>query len=85
LLSAWQSRSGAPILASTRRSFIKLYALTLGFTAGAIAFLLIALTAVVGIPIVLNYIALAGSTDLLVRMLRWPILFVCITVALARL
>src|SRR5712691_10044261 len=91
-ISLWSANSGINALFDAlnivysekeKRSFIKLYALTLGFTTGAIAFLLIALAAVVGIPIVLNYIGLAGSTDLLVRMLRWPILFVCITVALA--
>src|SRR6266536_3530894 len=90
-ISLWSANSGINALFDAlnivysekeKRSFIKLYALTLGFTTGAIAFLLIALAAVVGIPIVLNYIGLAGSTDLLVRMLRWPILFVCITVAL---
>src|SRR6266849_7117807 len=56
-ISLWSANSGINALFDAlnivysekeKRSFIKLYALTLGFTTGAIAFLLIALAAVVG-------------------------------------
>ncbi|WP_158808818.1 YihY/virulence factor BrkB family protein [Beijerinckia sp. L45] len=66
-----------------KRGFIKLTAVTLGFTAGALVFLLIVMAAVVVLPIVLNFVGLEGSTDLLVRVARWPAVLVLLALFLA--
>ncbi len=66
-----------------KRSFIKLTALTLACTVGVILFVVIALVGVVVVPAVLNFVGLGGITDLLVRIVRWPILLVLIGVVLA--
>src|SRR5258705_7363950 len=66
-----------------KRGFIKLNALSLAFTLAGIAFVLLAIGAVVVLPVVLNYIGLSNATDLLVRIGRWPALFVMLTLALS--
>jgi membrane protein len=65
-----------------KRSYIKLSAIALIFTVGAIVFVLLSIAAVVALPIVLNYIPLPGLTDIVLRIARWPILFVMIAFAL---
>ncbi len=67
------------------RGFIKLTAVTLGFTAAALVFLILLLTAVVVIPLVLDFVGLKSSTDLLVRVGRWPAVLVLLTLFLAAL
>ncbi len=66
-----------------KRSFIRLNALSLCFTLGAIIFVLVALSAVVVLPIALDYVGLSGAADLLLRLGRWPALFVVLALALA--
>ena len=66
-----------------KRGVVKLTAVTLAFTAGALVFLLIVMSAVVVLPIVLNFVGLEGSTDLLVRIARWPAVLVLLAVFLA--
>jgi membrane protein len=66
-----------------KRGFIKLNALSLAFTLAGIVFVLLAIGAVVVLPVVLNYIGLSNATDLLVRIGRWPALFVMLTLALS--
>ncbi len=66
-----------------RRSFVRLTLLTFCFTLGALGFLMLALLAVVALPVVLNFIGLGGVTDLLLRFGRWPVLMLLLTVALA--
>jgi membrane protein len=66
-----------------KRSFIKLNALSLGFTLAGIAFVLLALGAVVVVPLLLEYLGLSSFADLLVRIARWPAMFVILTLALA--
>lgn len=65
------------------RSFIRLNLISLGFTFAGIAFILLALGAVVVVPLVLDYLGLSHSTDLLVRVLRWPAMFIVLALALA--
>ena len=66
-----------------KRGFIKLNLVTLCFTLAAIAALLLALGAVVVMPIALNLLGLHEVTDLLLRAVRWPILMALIIVGLA--
>ena len=66
-----------------KRGFIKLTLVSLCFTLAAIAVVLLALGAVVVMPIALNYLGLHASTDLLLRTLRWPVLLALIILGLA--
>jgi membrane protein len=66
-----------------KRSFIKLNIITLFVTLGIVAFILLTLAAVVAVPFALTYIPLPGVTALVVKIGRWPILFVLVTTALA--
>jgi membrane protein len=65
------------------RSFIKLNLVSLAFTVAAIAALLLALGAVVVLPIALSYLGLQNVTDLLFRLARWPLLLMLIVLGLA--
>jgi membrane protein len=66
-----------------KRGFIKLNLISLSFTLAGIVFVLLVLGAVVALPIALKYIGLSGAADLLVRIGRWPALFILLTLALA--
>ena len=66
-----------------KRSFIKLNLLTLLFTLIAIFSLMLALAAVVIAPMVLSAIGLSSLLSLSIAVLRWPLLFILVTVALA--
>ncbi|MBU6463581.1 MAG: YihY/virulence factor BrkB family protein [Bradyrhizobium sp.] len=66
-----------------KRSFVKLNAVSLVFTIAAIAFVVLALGAVVIVPVVLNYLSVSDFADLFVRIARWPAMFICLALALA--
>lgn len=66
-----------------KRSFLRLNAISLGFTLAAIAFVLLALGAVVVVPVVLNDLSLSKFADSLFRIVRWPAMFVAVALALA--
>ncbi len=66
-----------------KRGFIKLNLVSLCFTLGAIASLLLAVSAVVVMPIALSFLGLHAVTDLLIHLSRWPILVVLIILGLA--
>jgi membrane protein len=66
-----------------KRGFIKLNAVSLTFTAAAVAFVLVAIAAIVVLPVALKYLGLTNFIDQLLRIVRWPALFVALTIALA--
>ncbi len=66
-----------------KRGFIKLNLVSLAFTLAAIASLLVALGAVVVLPLLLNHLGLSSVTDALFRFARWPILIALVIVGLA--
>ena len=66
-----------------KRSFLHLNAITLLFTAGAILVFLLAIGALVVLPIALKYLPIPGGTEVLMRILRWPALLVAVAAALA--
>ena len=65
------------------RGFIKLNAISLGFTIGGIAFMLAALGSIVIVPVILGYVGLSNAGDLLLRIGRWPAMYLILTFALA--
>ena len=66
-----------------KRSFFKLNLVSLAFTLAAIGTLLVALTAVIVLPVALNFIGFQSATDLLLRLMRWPVLLILIVLGLA--
>jgi membrane protein len=56
-----------------KRGFIKLNVVSLAFTLAAIASLLLALGAVVVLPLLLNQLGLSSIPDTLFRVGRWPL------------
>ena len=66
-----------------KRGFIKLNLISLAFTVAAIGSVLVALGAVVILPVALNYLGLHNVTDLIFRLARWPILLLLVLCGLA--
>src|SRR5204863_7467553 len=66
-----------------KRGFIKLNLVSLAFTLGGIAAILVALAAVVVLPVVLSYFGLGSVGAILLSVLRWPVLLALIIVGLA--
>ncbi len=66
-----------------KRGFIKLTLVSLAFTLAAIGSVLLALGAVVVLPVALNYIGLPNVIDLFLRLARWPLLLILIIIGLA--
>lgn len=92
LVSLWSANAAMKSLFDTlnivygekeKREFLKLNAVSLSFTLAGILFVLAALGAVVVIPVVLNFIGLSNSADLMLRIARWPAMFVAVALALA--
>jgi membrane protein len=65
------------------RGFIKLNLISLALTGGAILSLLVALGAIVVLPLVLSSFGLGGWTEALLRLLRWPVLICLVVFGLA--
>jgi membrane protein len=66
-----------------KRGFIKLNLVSLAFTLAAIASVLVAIGAVVVLPLLLNYVGLSNVSEILLRIVRWPVLLVLIIIGLA--
>jgi len=66
-----------------KRGFLLRTTVTLAFTVGGIVFVLLAMAAVVAVPVVLNVVGLGSVADLLLRLLRWPVLFIALAALLA--
>jgi membrane protein len=92
LASLWSANAGIKSLfdalnlvynESEKRSFIWLNVVSLTFTLLAIVFALIAIGAMVVVPITLNFLGLAGATEMVIKIVRWPALFIVVSLALA--
>jgi membrane protein len=65
-----------------KRSFVRLNLLSLAFTCGGIAALLLMVGAVVAVPLALDHVGLAPESQLIVSLARWPLLFAILLAAL---
>jgi membrane protein len=65
-----------------KRSFIRLNLVSLAFTTGGIAALLLMVGAVVAFPLALDHLGLAPQSQWIVSLARWPLLLVILLVAL---
>jgi membrane protein len=66
-----------------KRSLVRFYATTFVFTLAGIVFVIFAITGVVVLPLVLKLVGLATTTEWLLAVLRWPILFATIVASSA--
>ena len=64
------------------RGFVRLTLTSLAFTLGAVLFLIVALLAVVALPIVLAFVGLGSVTAILVAVGRWPLLLAALAATL---
>ncbi len=90
VVSLWSANGGIKALFDAlnvvydereERSFIKLNAITLAFTLAMIAFIIVALSCIVALPVALNY--LPGFMGIVLDIVRWPVMLALIAVALA--
>ncbi len=66
-----------------KRSFVYRTALTLGFTLAGILFILLAMGAVVALPIALDFVGLGDTTETLLSLARWPVMLLVVALFLA--
>jgi membrane protein len=91
LLSLWSANAGIKALfeglnvayeEKEKRGFIRLNLVSLGFTVGMLAFLLLTMTAMVVAPLALNLLHVDPGSRLLAA-LRWPALLIVVIAALS--
>ena len=91
-LAVWSANAGMKALIDAlnvsynekeKRGFIKLNLVSLALTVGAIVAVLLAVCAVVVVPVVLSYVGLGGWVQTLLSLLRWPVLLVLVMFGLA--
>ncbi|MFT4119387.1 YihY/virulence factor BrkB family protein [Bradyrhizobium sp.] len=68
-----------------KRGFVRLNLVSLAFTVGGIAALLLMVAAVVAFPLALDHLGIAPESKLIVAMARWPLLLAILLAALALL
>ena len=92
LTSIWSANAGMKALFDAlnvvydekeQRSFVRRTLLTLGFTMGALVFLMLAVSGVVVLPAVLGFLGLGNMANILLSLLRWPLLLVILSLFLA--
>ena len=92
VIALWSANKGMKALVSALnvaygqredRRFLKLNALTLGLTAGALLFVVLALTLSAAIPVVLGVVGLGDFTATLIAVLRWPLLAFVVLVGIS--
>ncbi len=91
-LSLWSANGGMKAMFDAlnvvyhekeKRSFVKLNAVSLTFTLGAIAFVLLALATITVLPAALSYLGLSRVTELVIKIGRWPVLILVVIFAIA--
>ncbi|HEY9343892.1 MAG TPA: YihY/virulence factor BrkB family protein [Inquilinus sp.] len=90
-ISLWSANAGVKAMFDAlnvaydeeeRRGFVRLNMVSLLFTVCAIGFAVLALAVVVAAPIALKYIGLGSDAGVLIRLLRWPALYLATIAAL---
>jgi membrane protein len=92
LLAVWSANGGTKALIDAlnvayeeteKRGFLRLNAVSLAFTFGALIAALLAIAGIVAVPIVLSTIGLNSISDALLRIGRWPLLIAAMLLGLA--
>ena len=93
-LAIWSANAGVKAIIDAlnvvyeereKRSFVRLNLLSLAFTSGGIAALLLMVSAVVAFPLALDRLGLAPESRMVVSLVRWPLLSVILLAALGLL
>ncbi len=93
-LAVWSANAGVKAIIDSlnicygvkeRRGFIKLNAVSLAFTVSAIAGLLLAIAAIVVLPLVMSFLHAGRYGELAIAWLRWPALLLMLLFGLAML
>ncbi len=93
-LALWSANAGVKAIIDAlnvvneereKRSFVKLNLISLAFTTGGIAALLLMVSAVVAFPLALDHLGIAPDSKFIVSLARWPLLFAILLVALGLL
>ncbi|MFN3673125.1 MAG: YihY/virulence factor BrkB family protein [Bosea sp. (in: a-proteobacteria)] len=93
-LSIWSANAGMKAIFDAlnvaygedeKRSFVRLNLVSLGFTAGALLFALVAILALVAIPVILDYLYLGEVLQPLLVIGRWPLVILVVMLGLAAL
>jgi membrane protein len=66
-----------------KRGLIKLNLVSLVFTIGTILCALLALAAIVVVPVIINFFGLTDAANLIMRIARWPLLLIVVAFGLA--
>jgi membrane protein len=91
-ISLWSANAGMKALfdalnivygATESRGLVKLNAISLAFTGGALLVAGLAVGAIIVLPVVLQYVGLEGFVDWIVKIGRWPVLYVLVAVGFA--
>ena len=94
LIALWSANSGVGALFDAlnvvydekeKRSLLRFYITTFLFTLGGIGFAVLAIAAVVVVPVVLKFFGAATTAEQLLSFVRWPALLVTVALALALL
>jgi membrane protein len=92
LLAIWSANAGIKAIIDAlnvvyeereKRSFVRLNLLSLAFTTGGLAALLIMVGAVVALPLALDHIGLTSAGRYIVGLARWPLLLMVLLAGLA--
>ena len=92
MLSLWSANAGMKAIIDAlniaydeeeKRAFVTTQPQSLAFTLGAIAFMLLALAAIVVLPIMLDFVGLGRETEWLIALARWPLLLAVVVAGLA--
>jgi membrane protein len=92
LLAVWSANGGIKAVIDAlnvayeekeKRGFFKLNAVSLAFTFGGLIAVLVAIGAIVALPLVLSAMGLNSVTDAIIRYGRWPVLVLMILLGLA--
>lgn len=91
-IALWSANSGVKAMIDAlnviegvdeRRGFVRLNAVSLGFTFGAIVFLLIAIGTVVAFPLVMSTFGMERVTSTATWLVRWPLMLIVVMLALS--
>lgn len=94
VLSLWSAKKGIQAIVTATnmaydqtedRGFIKKTALTLGLTFGAVVMTVIMCGVIVALPTILEVVGLHGATQLIITLVRWPLVAAVVVGALALL
>ncbi len=92
LVALWSANSGTKSMfdalnvvydETEKRSYVRRTLISMALTVSMLVFIILAMAAVVALPIALNFVGLSAVSDVLLRVARWPVLMVIISLLLA--